>query len=66
MEEVHQVMSPHKSKSSLYEKICALRVELERLLDKESTSSINVLKLSKELDKYIESYYKFQGITQNI
>ncbi|WP_161950266.1 aspartyl-phosphate phosphatase Spo0E family protein [Clostridium thermosuccinogenes] len=59
-------MSPHKSKSSLYEKICALRVELERLLDKESTSSINVLKLSKELDKYIESYYKFQGITQNI
>lgn len=59
-------MSPHKSKSSLYEKICALRVELERLLDKESTSSINVLKLSKELDKYIESYYKFQGVTQNI
>ena len=59
-------MSPSEASAYIHDKIHTLRTELENLLDKESMSSDNVLKLSIQLDKYItECYYKSSDCYQN-
>jgi len=57
---------PNKSSDLIHDKICALRIELEKLLDKESMSSDNVLRLSMQLDRYItECYYRSHDYYNN-